>query len=279
MKYPGDCMRKSPLHYPGGKTRAISYLANSIPPPEKEPIICSPFLGGGSLELFLVQRGYDVWGYDAFAPLVNFWQQALKDARGLADMVARDYPPDSLGRDEFYQMQRQIMGVEDSQRQAAMYFVINRASFSGVTLSGGMSPGHERFNWNAIERLRRFTPNIHPPLDPNRGAIRVGLADFHSSIPQHPAAFLYLDPPYAIAPTLYGQRGGMHNNFDHAGLAGLLRGRDRWVLSYNDCDLIRDLYAGCSFTKAEWAYGISNGKVGSEVIIAPTTQQNVTEQR
>ena len=261
--------RKSPLRYPGGKTRAICHLVNFLPTPDKEKRICSPFIGGGSFELSLVERGHEVWGYDAFEPLVNFWQQALADAPSLAKLVQQKYPPAEFQKHEFYRMQRQVMGIRDTQLQAAMYFVINRSSYSGVTLAGGMSPGHERFNGNAIDRLRRFNPN-KSPHDPKKGYIHVELADFHTSIPKHDTDFLYLDPPYVIdPPKLYGRDGDMHENFDHEGLADLLMRRDRWVLSYNECQKVRDLYPGCNFDSAEWRYGMSNGKASNEVIITP----------
>ena len=46
-------------------------------------------------------------------------------------------------------------------QRAAVYYVLNRSSFSGATLSGGMSPQHPRFTFTSIERLRNyFNPNV-----------------------------------------------------------------------------------------------------------------------
>jgi len=55
--------------------------------------------------------------------------------------------------------------------------------------------------------------------------------------------------------------------FDHAQLADLLKSRDGWILSYNDCEEIRDLYNGYRMLAPEWIYGMSNGEASKELII------------
>ena len=79
---------RSPLRYPGGKSRAVSQMLNEYFP-KKLPTLCSPFLGGGSIELALANRGTRVYAYDAFEPLVIFWQVLLKDASNLAKTVRK----------------------------------------------------------------------------------------------------------------------------------------------------------------------------------------------
>ena len=55
---------KSPLRYPGGKSRAVKTLMEFIPDDCGE--LCSPFLGGGSFELALAEKGITVHAYDGF---------------------------------------------------------------------------------------------------------------------------------------------------------------------------------------------------------------------
>ena len=59
---------------------------------------------------------------------------------------------------------------------------------------------------------------------------------------------------------LYGNKGDLHDGFDHTGLSNLLINRDNWILSYNDCDKIHDMYKGHTFYYPEWKYGMSNNK-------------------
>ncbi|WP_208439010.1 DNA adenine methylase, partial [Bartonella grahamii] len=59
---------KSPLRYPGGKSRAVPMIINNYI--RKQKTLFSPFVGGGSIELALAKRGTKVYAYDAFKPLV-----------------------------------------------------------------------------------------------------------------------------------------------------------------------------------------------------------------
>ena len=83
----------------------------------------------------------------------------------------------------------------------------------------------------------------------------------------HSGKFLYLDPPYANGERLYGDKGDMHEGFNHEELAELLKQRSGWLLTYNDCDSIRGLYEGYDIRTPEWTYGMSNDKKSREIII------------
>jgi DNA adenine methylase len=243
---------RSLLRYPGGKTRAVAIITKYFPPDITE--MCSPFLGGGSIELHYACKGAKVYGYDIFKPLVEFWQCAISDASKLADCVHKHYP---LTRDKFYELQQRQTRFKPKLERAAVFYVLNRSSFSGSTLSGGMSPLHPRFTQSSIDRLRQF-------YNPN---LEVRQADFKESIAAHKNVFTYLDPPYLIGNTLYGTKGDTHRDFDHAGLAKILRKRDNWIMSYNDCKEIRALYADYTIIRPEWKYGMSTDKSSREVLI------------
>lgn len=243
---------RSPLRYPGGKTRGVETIVSCFPDGVQE--LLSPFFGGGSIELFAASKGVKVYGYDVFAPLAEFWQCLLQDANRLADEVQKHFP---LAKQKFYELQKTQTTFSTKIERAAVYYVLNRSSFSGATLSGGMSPHHPRFTQTSIDRLRSF-------YNPN---VSVHKADFSHSLRNHPHLFAYLDPPYLIKSSLYGRKGDAHKDFDHEALADLLRNRKRWILSYNDCSEIRKLYAGFHITVPNWKYGMSNNKTSREVLI------------
>ena len=79
----------------------------------------------------------------------------------------------------------------------------------------------------------------------------------------------YLDPPYLISSNnLYGLRGDAHKGFDHEELAVIiLWKRDKWVLSYNDCPEIRELYKHAQILETKWAYSMGNRKKSEELLI------------
>ena len=243
---------KSPLRYPGGKSRAVDIICKLIPKNIKE--LCSPFFGGGSVELACASKGIKVYGYDIFTPVVEFWTCLQDNHNLLAEEVEKYYP---LPKEKFYELQQMQTNFTDIFQRAAVFYVLNRYSFSGATLSGGMSPDHPRFTQSSIQRLRNF-------YNPN---IEVKELDFKKSINLHRDTFLYLDPPYLIKNNLYGKKGDAHKCFDHKGLAEILRERDNWILSYNNCPEIQELYEDYKIIYPSWKYGMSNDKYSNEVLI------------
>ena len=204
------------------------------------------------MELALAAMGWHVHGYDYFQPLVDFWQMAISDASTLADAVMKYLP---LDKQMFHSLQK--IRFKTKLERAAAFFVVNRASFSGASLSGGMSLGHERFTLSCIERLRRFSA---PSLTVER-------SDFRKSISNHPNNLLFLDPPYVTASHLYGRRGHLHQGFDHQALADLLHCRNRWLLCYDDCAEVRTMYRNYRIIPLSWKYGMSSDKRSRELLI------------
>lgn len=243
---------RSPLRYAGGKSRGVKEITKYLPDNIKE--ICSPFFGGGSIELACADNNIRVHGFDNFEPLVEFWQCLLSNPKKLAEIVMKHHP---LPKSKFYELQRTQADYTSKYERAGVFYVLNRSSFSGTTMSGGMSPDHPRFTLSAIERLANFKVDN----------LSVDLADFKQSIKRHSKKLLYLDPPYLINQKLYGNNGDMHYGFDHEGLAETLQDCKMWILSYNDSEQVHRLYDGYAFQYPNWKYGMSNNKNSREVII------------
>ena len=252
-------MPKTPLRYPGGKSRAVKHILPLIPEDITE--LCSPFLGGGSVELAVAARGTPVHAYDIFEPLVWFWNALLTDPRLLAmcaDSYRKEHPDfegqEGLLKEDFIRLRNELRESDRfSFTNAAKFYAINRSSFSGATFSGGWSKraSYKRFTDSSIDRVYNFR-------EPN---LAVNCESFEVSIDRHPDAFLYCDPPYLLGDDkdkLYGDRGDTHYGFNHRALYDKLSQRVGWVLSYNDCQEIRDLYKDYEILEATWAYGMKN---------------------
>ena len=262
---------KSPLRYPGGKSRAVKHILPLFP--EDVERVCSPFFGGGSVELALASKGVEVFGYDKMKQLVWFWQALCEDSNRLADEVEKlreEYQTrdgntvTGCAKDSFarYREDLRIDTYMFSYERAAKYYVINRSSFSGATFSGGWSEraSYARFTESSVKRLRDFKAEN----------FRVDYADFGQAIASHPKAFLYLDPPYYLPDgrdNLYGDGGDLHKTFDHLKLVNILKERDNWILSYNNCPEILKLYKGYDIMYPGWKYGMSSDKTSKEVLI------------
>jgi len=217
-------------------------------------------MGGGSVEIAMAARGFTVRGYDLFEPVANFWMQTLLDASAVADGAQRYLP---LGREEFYELQR-TTSFRSPVEGATAYFVLNRSSFSGTTMSGGFSG--TRFNAASVERLRNFrAPNL-----------MVACANWRESLDANASAFAFIDPPYPIRSGLYGDRGNLQH-FDHEALRDALRCRGSWLVTYNDCLLVRELYRDFRMVPLQWSYGMSRDKRGRELlIVADDVQEPVS---
>lgn len=266
---------KTPLRYPGAKSRAVKVLSEYVPGDVTE--LVSPFFGGGSFELALTGRGVRVHGYDLFEPLVVFWNQLQTEPVALCERIKellRQYTADEL-----IEFQRgRFKELDTRLDQAAMLIILCNLSWNGRAMRvGGLSryfvddegvprvdyeTGHSALIW--YDRITEFRNDM----------FSVGIADFRIALAHHSELFAYCDPPY---PTpyhgVYGDSAVYHEKFDHEALCGVLAARERWLLSYNDTEEIRDLYPETRYT---WDYvtwnhtSRSKGRcAGDDVVIRP----------
>lgn len=83
-------------------------------------------------------------------------------------------------------------------------------------------------------------------------------------------ALFYLDPPYVGTESYYKTPKDFSIN-DHRNLALILQSiKGKFILSYNDCKIVRELYAGFRFEEARINYSLNGAvrdKVSAEVIV------------
>ena len=257
----------SPLRYPGGKSRGAEKIIEYIPHGTKE--ICSPFFGGGWVELLCAKNGMNVYGYDKFRPLADFWKCLIKRPKELAIMVAGWWSTGTNGlskdlEQSIGKLQKELLSPNINQlERATLFYVINRISFSGSTLSGGATPGNPRFTASSVDRILDFK-TINKTKN-----ISIDCLDFRESIKKNMMMTMYLDPPYWLKSKLYGKKGDLNfQEKDHLELFEILSGCKKWILSYNDAKEIRKLYHDYQIIELDWAYGMKHvGSKSSEVLI------------
>lgn len=252
----------SPLRYPGGKTRACKILdqvVNDHFDIDNIDTIISPFFGGGSFE-FHMQNKYDmdIIANDKFNPLYTFWNQCKINKNELCNKL---YNEPKITKDKFTDYRTSIMNTTNDLDKAIKYFVINRCSFSGATLSGGFSEeaSVKRFTKSSIDRINKLK------LD----RFNIYNMDFSDFIEDNNDGLIFLDPPYYLEKQskLYGNNGDMHESFNHNQLYDTIKEYDQWIMTYNNCDYIRELYKDYTIIDAEWSYGMNKSKKSSEIII------------
>ena len=255
----------SPLRYPGGKTRACKKLDTILKTYfdiSKFNNIVSPFFGGGSFE-FHIQNNYglNIIANDKFVPLYNFWKTCKLDKENLCKELIKKI--DLIDKKEFNNLRDKIMTENNKLNQSIMYFIINRCSFSGATLSGGFSleASKKRFTKSSIDKINNLELSSYDIYN----------LDFEEFINnnQDEKNLLFLDPPYYLekASTLYGNNGDMHDTFEHDKLYKCLSKKKNWFMTYNNCNYIKNLYKDFKIIETFWSYGMNKTKKSSEIII------------
>ncbi len=262
---------KSPLRYPGGKSRAIKILMPFFPKDFDE--LAEPFFGGGSVGLYLAQNlGLkQIFANDLNTDLYCFWQTLKTQNKALIDEIKRTRQTHTNGR-ELYEklLARRGENLSDFQR-AVDFFVLNRITFSGVVDCGGYSQKayESRFTPSSIERLKNMDSILRNFTFSNQSYERL-LQNNGKRV------FIFLDPPYfsASKSKLYGKKGDLHANFNHERLCEHLKNtKHRFLLTYDDSEFIRELYKDFYKLKYTLQYGMNNfkqtkAKAGSELLIS-----------
>ena len=252
---------KTPLRYPGGKSRAVVKLLQFLPDLTQVKEFREPFIGGGSVALEITKRypHIEIWVNDLYWPLYNFWCE-LRDngeklQKELENLKGVHCNQDSA-RCLFQSMKEVINDEEKSEFDRAIaFYIVNKCSFSGLTESSSFSPqaSDSNFSLRGIQRLSEYQELIKDWTITNLSYERL-LGDEKD-------VFIYLDPPYDIKDNLYGKKGGMHKSFDHDAFANWCDGyTSPMLISYNSNQIVKDRFK--EWTVGEFAHTYTMRSVG-----------------
>jgi DNA adenine methylase len=274
----------SPLRYPGGKGTFSYFLAQVIMRNPDVQYYAEPYAGGAAAALSLLINGYvkEIYLNDKDIFIYSFWK-AMK-----------------INPDEFIsRVQKTPVTIDEWKKQKEFYsnpsrlktatvldigfctFFLNRCNRSGI-LSAGPIGGKEqngkwkidvRFNKQDLVKRLEIIKKLKNKIHLNRGdAIDYMRCFFqkHKGI-SHQQILFYLDPPYYLqGKKLY--KDNYYIDKDHLALSKYLYTfSEKWLLSYDDNEFIRDLYPNNTrkrtkrVNKMNWAY---YPKMGREIILA-----------
>lgn len=247
-------MIKSPLRYPGGKSRAVETIARIIPDFDE---FREPFVGGGSIFIYAKQHfpNKKFWINDIYLELYKFWEMSQKDVNALITQIYEWREKFPVGKELHRFLNENLANFNDLERAAA-FFIYNRITFSGTSLSGGFSEQafSGRFTESSIQRLNKFAEVINGSKITNLDYEEVVKAEGEN-------VFIFLDPPYysATKSALYGKNGNLHKSFDHERFAETMKNcNHKWLITYDDSEYIRELFSFANISPWNLTYGMRN---------------------
>ena len=224
---------KTPLRYPGGKSRAVPKLCQWLP--ENITEYREPFLGGGSMAIEMTKRYPDlpIWVNDLYKPLYNFWLVLRDDGDYLYDQLIQlkqRHPDQGSARQLFLDAKEKVNELDIGYKDKAVaFYIINKCSFSGLTESSSFSPqaSDSNFSIRGINNLKYYSKLIKN--------WKITSLDYSELQSDDSDVFIYADPPYNVKDNLYGYKGEMHKGFDHALFADIMDAHlCNVMISYNN---------------------------------------------
>ena len=246
---------KTPLRYPGGKSRACTKIGQFLPNMYTYREFREPFLGGGSVAIYLTKMypSLSIWVNDLYEPLVNFWKEVQHSGEELyttlSDLKIKHPSPDSAKG--LFLESKEIINSQDKSKleRAVAFYVVNKCSFSGLTESSSFSAqaSDSNFSMRGIEKLTGYQEIIQDWKITNLSYEDL-LTDWRNT-------FIYLDPPYDIKDNLYGKKGDMHKKFDHDKFAKDCDDHTAdMMISYNSSQLIKNRFKDWNAVEFDLTY-------------------------
>ena len=236
---------KTPLRYPGGKSRAVPKLFKYFPDMSNVKEYREPFLGGGSVAIAITKQYPDIniWVNDLYEPLYNFWVELRDNGEYLHNQLAQlksRYPDQGSAKGLFLDAKEAVTDENQKDKDRAVaFYIVNKCSFSGLTESSSFSPqaSDSNFSMRGINFLPEYSRLITN--------WKITNLSYEQLLCDNKQTFIYLDPPYDIRSNLYGKRGNMHKGFDHDVFASDC---DRFIspqlVSYNSSQLVCERFKG-----------------------------------
>jgi DNA adenine methylase len=261
------------FRYPGGKAKIRKDIINSLVSKLDTSHIQyrEPFFGGGSIGLNFLELNTHInnfWINDKDVGITCLWLSVLNYPEELINQVKFFKPSTEF----FYTTKKELLNLKEIPKTKNKIvdigfkkIAIHQISYSGLgTKSGGPLGGEKQLSKYKINC--RWSPDYISKkiLKLNTlfadKIIKCTNFNFESIITDESCpSLLYVDPPYYEK----GEDLYQHslNESEHKHLAELLKNTTHtWVLSYDDCEIIRDYYSWATVKTIDIMYSITSTK-------------------
>ncbi len=254
-----DGSLRSPLRYPGGKSRVAKLLLSYAP---RHDEYREPFVGGGAL-FFRKPKVDRNWLNDLHPGLYAFYVTLRDDFEAFAELC-RQQKGDRRKLFNRWVSRRDLMeaeGDDDLLERALQFYYINRTVWYGRVIYDPERKSRLYFSnpegWNHLDKKLRLLERISQKLQ----GVTITCLSFEKCLAgADKDTFIYCDPPYIRDTNCHPTDKLYDNGFgaeSHRILADLLRKTPAKVmLSYDDCPEARRLYPGNKwhFEPLQWKY-------------------------
>ena len=246
---------KTPLRYPGGKSRACKKMDPFFPDLRDYDAYYEPFLGGGSVALHITKKypKLKIIVNDLYEPLYNFWLRLQVDGdyvHSQLQQLKSRYSDRGSAKGLFLDAKEKLYDLDVSDKDRAVcFYIINKCSFSGLTESSSFSAqaSDANFSMRGIDKLPVYSKLIKDWYITN--------VDYHHLLGDKEKTFVYLDPPYDIKDNLYGRKGSIHKKFDHDDFAKSCEiYNSEMLISYNSDQLVKDRFKDWNCAEFDLTY-------------------------
>lgn len=265
----------TPFRFPGSKNKLLPQLEKFLDPLLKETNIFGDlFLGGGSVLLNVASRypKINLKANDKDYNVYCFWKIiGGSNTSDISEVIKllKIKPTIEL----FYKLRETPVTSEIEAAYRALFF--NRTTFSGDMRAGASPIGGKnqlskytvdcRYNADKlIEKIKIINKLL-------AGRFSITNQDINSCEFITDTFPIYLDPPYYKAGKMLYQEYMIHE--EHVKLSKILQERNKWILSYDNCVEIRDLYKLSNIFYIDAKYCIRGSKQSwhetKEIVILP----------
>lgn len=264
----------TPLRYPGGKTRLVSYVselffANHL----VDGHYIEPYAGGAGLAISLLVKGYARYLYlnDLDKSIYAFWYSVLNETSNLCEYIETvDVTMEEWKKQKRVQLNKANADLFSLGKSTLF---LNRTNRSGI-LTGGVIGGKNqtgnykidaRFNRETlikkIKLLEFYKSRIHIH---NQDAMEF-LEKYADGFPRN--SIINLDPPYYIKGQMLYQNSYEHS--DHQKISEIIpKLKPYWIMTYDNVDPIKDLYSKFPVIEFSLSYSAQSRYKGKEILIA-----------
>ncbi len=262
----------TPLRYPGGKGKFAPFVKDLMEANNLSGDYLEPYAGGAGVALDLLFNDccVNVHINDFDVAVFNFWKSVTEDTECFLQLLNDT----QVTIEEWHKQKIILANPQDHSRieHGFATFFLNRTNRSGILKAGVIGGKSQDGNYKLDARYHK--ENLSKRIEKvghYRDRIKVYNLDALKLLEQadnllSPDSLIYLDPPYYVK----GQ--GLYRNFyiheDHVRIREALDSvQSKWIVSYDNCDEIKDIYSGYRQEDYELNYSAYYKTKGSEVMI------------